>query len=314
MSSNISITNNMNNSTPKCPVCYQNCQSCRDNENTDEFQHLFETQWTKLASNLVDKYPSVFASNIVFSILEDISQYSFIIQLSRFIWELNPHPVITLADLLDISLLIQLSYEAFLVFLNMPDMCNYDHMDNFNLYQVQLTLIWITSFISEEIVVLFQKLEPKMKSKTDKLLWIALGKHCQQHLIKHDWFSDAVSSLDEDLVPRRQQLFNLITNWDNVFYKHLILFMMSLFVTKQPPPPSREINGLISQTIASVYLEIHPAKKKKKRRPFSTTSKTKDPLMASDMANIKVATQLFKEYKDAKEEYLREKGNGIPFM
>ena len=96
-----------------------------------------------LFNKFTDEYPVSYASKMLSCMFDDLYNDNFIIRLCLEIWKLTPSNILTYEELLDASILAQLSYNIHLLFLNLPDMCDYpsEWTKQFKLSQIQLVTI-----------------------------------------------------------------------------------------------------------------------------------------------------------------------------
>ena len=187
---------------------------------------IVEKRKLELLEHITNKYPTSLFSRMIKDLINEISPNSFIISFSCQAWQLIPNQKIMLEDVIDLSLLAQLSYNGLVHYLDLPDM--YHHQTSlqktYSLGQIQLGLIWLLSFVLQQSHQVFQK----YNKLVDDNYFDQLSTYFEKIILNYSF--QEVSKLDPDTKIRRQQLTKLLQKWDTLFYTNLLVFYYCLFV------------------------------------------------------------------------------------
>lgn len=273
-----------------------------DNENNKIRERI-----DKLFNKFTDEYPMSYASEMLCCMFDDLSANNFIINLCLEIWKFTPSSILTYEELLDACILAQLSYNIHLLFLNLPDMCDYpsEWMKQFKLNQIQLGIIWLTSFVIQESTEMVSEWQNK---DTDKTFLKELAVYYRNKIInRHRMIY--FEGLDNNIVKRRNDVADVLFKLDNEFYSELLYFFNVLCVVKKIKIPSYQYDILEKVKMAPYYVRVHPTmiqdtnkKKKKKNKNHQLNS------------NKIMTQQLMQKYIEIQKAYEDKKQIGIPFL
>ena len=98
---------------------------------------IFNKKIDELIIKFANEYPISYASEILCYMFDELNSNNFIIKLCNEIWKYTPSTILTYDELMDASILAQLSYNTHLLFLSLPDICDYPNewTKNFKLNQ-----------------------------------------------------------------------------------------------------------------------------------------------------------------------------------
>jgi len=261
-----------------------------------------------LTNNIANQYPKSFSTEIINNIIDNLTPESFIINFSLKIWELTPSNLLDINDLVDISLLVQLSYDTYLLFIDMPDICNYtSSIDGFNLAQVQLSIIWFASFLMTQVSEQIFKWHRKNTDSDSRTFLINIGKYFQNRVMTQHFRAEYFQSLSNDLLERRNQIRYIIEKQDKIFYQELISFYFCFFVTKQISQPQYQ-KDIIDNIDINYYVKLHDGMQHKKRKKNKSANQTKH------QCNMEVSGELYQIYNKLYESHLEKKTIGTPFL
>lgn len=267
--------------------------------NIDEIE-LIDNRIEYLIDKFVNEYPKSYITDIMDEVITKLNTNDYIIQLCLKIWNLTPSSILTLDELIDASILAQLSYNTHLLFLSLPDMCAYG-TSQFQLNQLQLSIIWLTSFIIQESTDMVFRWQSKQLSKKDKQLLTDISQHYKNKII-HKHRNLNYDKLSTQLSERRKQIAEKLSTLDNEFYVELLYFFNSLCLTKNKKIPSYQKNILDNVNLESYYVKIHPTMIGKK--------KSKHKLNSSKI----MTQQLMLKYQELYDVYYKKRSIGIPFQ
>ena len=175
-----------------------------------------------LINIFVDEYPKSFSTGVINNMIDNLSPNSFIIKLSIKIWNLTPSNILDLNDIIDIGILIQLSYDTYLLFMDIPDICDYSNDSQFNLAQIQLSIIWLSAFLMQQVTNMIHGWQIKNISENDKHFLYGMGKYFQERIINQHCQITTFQKLSDQLSERRNQFSKLLAYHDTIFYQELI--------------------------------------------------------------------------------------------
>ena len=276
-----------------------------DNDNNN---NKIRERIDKLFNKFTDEYPMSYASEMLCCMFDDLNANNFIINLCLEIWKFTPSNILTYDEVLDACILAQLSYNIHLLFLNLPDMCDYpsEWMREFKLNQIQLGIIWLTSFVVQESTEMVSGWQNK---DIDKTLLRELALYYRNKIInRHRMIY--FDKLDDNIVKRRHNIANILHTLDNEFYGELLYFFNVLCVVKKIKIPSYQYEILEKIKMIPYYVRIHPnmlqedirKKKKKKNKNHQLNS------------NKIMTQQLMDKYKEVHTVYNNKRQIGIPFL
>lgn len=276
-----------------------------ENNNNSDLQIVVSQHIDKLVNNFVKEYPESSITNVINHLINKLDHDSFIIYLSLQIWEFSDSkpPWLQLEDIIDISILGQLSYETYMMFLNMPDIYDYqnDILKKFSLAQIQLATIWMTSYLMKEMTRCIYKWQSKEMSKEVKNNLMELGYYFQSRIISQQYQMDSFGKLDNDIQSRRTQIKTIIEKWDRYFYSELLYFYFCLFVSKKKTNIKYYRQLLDNIDIESYYLLITQPKKKRKKH---------DTVYYRN----RIIDKMMKIYAEMCSHYRKKVDIGIPFQ
>lgn len=240
----------------------------------------------------VKEYPISYITNIMDEVISELNNNNYIIHLCIKVWNLSPSSMLTFDELIDASILAQLSYNTYLLFLSLPDMCDYSGswISKYKLNQIQLGIIWLSSFILQETSEMVYKWQIKDISKKDKQLLQDIGVHYKNRMIgKHKMLK--YDKLSNQLVERRKQIAEKLKVLDNEFYVELLVFFNSVCITKSISIPTYQKHILDDLDLDSYYIKQHPTmvgKKIKHKQKLDSNKILTEQLLAKyqEMYNI----------------------------
>lgn len=260
---------------------------------------LIDSRIEHLIDKFVDEYPKSYITDIMDDIISDLNTNDYIIQLCLQIWELTPSSILTLDELIDASILAQLSYNTHVLFISLPDMCDYSTYQ-FQLNQLQLSIIWLTSFIIQESTDMIFRWQKKDLSKRDKNLLKEIGIYYRDKIIaRHRNLN--YEKLSEHLIERRKQIGDKLLLLDNEFYREILYFFNCVCLTKNRKIPSYQQQILDNVNLESYYFKIHPTMIGRK--------KSKHKLNSSKI----MTDQLMIKYRELYDIYYKKRNTGVPF-
>lgn len=267
-----------------------------------QFNKIIYDRIDIMIQNFVNKYPKSFSTNIINDMMDKLEPTNAIIRFSIKIWQLNPSQILSLNDIIDISILFQLSYETYLLFIDMPDMCNYSNLGQ---TQIQLSIIWLSAFLMSQSTDIIYKLQKKHKNNNDANFFTKIGNNFQEIIMNHHNHINTFQELSTDLIKRRYQIMNMVKTHDKLFYQELIFFMFCILVNKQTNIMQYQ-KDIMNKIDTTYYIELREMIHKNKKRKKTTYIREK--------CNIRVSDKLYDIYYELYTTYLTKGGIGVPFQ
>lgn len=270
---------------------------------------IFNKKIDELITKFANEYPISYASEILCCMFDELNTNNFIIKLCTEIWKYTPSTILTYDEIMDASILAQLSYNTHLLFLSLPDICDYpsEWTKNFKLNQIQLGIIWLTAFIIQEATDMATKWEDKDLDKDlDQNLLKELAVYYRNKIINRHKMLE-FSGLSNLLNERRIDVSKILHKIDNDFYSELLYFFNVLCVVKKINIPSYQKELIENLDLIPYYLRIHPTMTKKNGK--KKTNKHNNMLNSNKI----LMQQLFEKYDEVYQCYLKKKEIGVPF-
>lgn len=255
------------------------------------------------------KYPESYVTNIMNVLLNELHFKNFLINLSIEIWKVTPSNILTLDEIIDAFILAQLSYNIHIVFLSLPDLCDYGSNLNkdFELSHIQLGIIWITAFIMDETTELTLKWKDKnLSDKNKKLIQELIVKYQQKIINTNNMIS--LSDINKDVKERRQVIGKYIYQMENELYREILMFFNTLCITNLVNTPVYQKKILDKLNIIPYYFHINPtmngSKKNKKKKKYNQYTNS----------NKLMVKELMLRYVDIYKEYNERINIGVRFL
>jgi hypothetical protein len=273
---------------------------------------IFNKKIDELIIKFANEYPISYASEILCYMFDELNSNNFIIKLCNEIWKYTPSTILTYDELMDASILAQLSYNTHLLFLSLPDICDYPNewTKNFKLNQIQLGIIWLTAFIIQEATEMATKWQDKDLDKDlDQNLLNELAVYYRNKIINRHKMVE-FSGLSNLINDRRAHIAKILYKIDNEYYSELLYFFNVLCVVKKIKIPSYQKDIIDNIELMPYYLRIHPTMTKAKTSKKGGQKRNNNLLNSNKV----LMQQLFEKYNEICQSYLNKKSIGIPFQ
>lgn len=274
----------------------------------EQLKHLFNDRLDILLNNFVNNYPQSYSTQIINNMIDNLNINNILIRFSIKVWQLTPIKLLNIDDIIDMSILAQLSYDTYLLFMDMPDICDYTSsvINGSTLPQIQLSIIWLTAFIMTETTDMIYRWQTKTNDY-DKDFIIKMGDYLQDKIMTHNHQISNFKKLSSDIHERRIQVMTLINEQDKEFYQEIISFLFCLFVTRQINKQQYQ-KELLNDLDMTYYPLVHSLNKNKKNK------KKKNKNQLKEKYSIKISDDLYNIYYKMYQKHIEKTNIGVPFL